>query len=137
MAYVDGFVIPLPKDKVAEYRQIAARAGEVWKEHGALEYRECLGDDLAPHGMQPFGRAVDATADETVIFAWITFRSREHRDEVNAKVMADPRLADSMAPEAMPFDASRMLYGGFSVLVDTFNAEHEAGAATPTVEVNG
>jgi len=121
MAYVDGFVIPLPKAKVGEYRLIAAQAGEVWKEHGALEYRECVGDDLSPQDMLPFGRGVDATDEETVIFAWITYRSRQHRDEVNAKAMADPRLAPSMEPGAMPFDPARMLYGGFNVLVDSFN----------------
>lgn len=123
MAYVDGFVIPLDKSKIEEYRRISARAGEVWREHGALEYRECVGDDLAPHDMTPFGVAVDAKPEETVIFAWITYRSREHRDEVNAKAMDDPRL---QGPDNMPFDVTRMRYGGFQVLVDAFDPSMES-----------
>ena len=126
MAYVDGFVIPLHKSKVEEYPRISAQAGVVWREHGALEYRECVGEDLAPHDMTPFGVAVDAGPDETVIFAWITYRSREHRDEVNAKAMSDPRL---QGPDDMPFDVTRMRYGGFEVLVDAFDPAMETPAA--------
>jgi uncharacterized protein YbaA (DUF1428 family) len=126
MAYVDGFVIPVPRSRLEEYRQIAVKAGAVWKEYGALEYRECVSEDLTPfEGMAPFGVAVDAAPDEAVIFSWITYHSRQHRDEVNAKVMQDPRI--SMEPESMPFDASRMRYGGFEVIVDPF----EPGLAQP------
>ena len=119
--YVDGFVIPLPKNKIDEYRRIAEKSGEVWRDHDALEYREWLGEDLNVKGRVPFSRLIDCKPDETVVFAWIVFESRAHRDEVNAKVMKDPRLA-KMGPEAMPFDCKRMAYGGFEVLVDAFAA---------------
>jgi uncharacterized protein YbaA (DUF1428 family) len=115
--YVDGFVLPVPKKSVAAYRRIAQRAGRIWREHGALEYRECVGEDLKVKGMTPFPRLARARAGETVVFAWIVYRSRAHRDRVNAKVMKDPRIA-KMGPDAMPFDAKRMAYGGFQVLVD-------------------
>jgi uncharacterized protein YbaA (DUF1428 family) len=122
MAYVDGFVIPVPRARLEEYRKIAALAGEAWKDHGALEYRECVGEDLTPHEeMAPFGVAVDATEDETVVFSWITYRSRQHRDEVLEKVMQDPRV--NMDPESMPFDVKRMRYGGFEVFVDPFDTQ--------------
>ena len=101
--YVDGFVIPLPKNKIDEYRRIAEKSGEVWRDHGALEYRECVGEDLNVKGQLPFPLLIDCNADETVVFAWILFESRAHRDEVNAKVMKDPRLA-AMDPNAMPLD---------------------------------
>jgi uncharacterized protein YbaA (DUF1428 family) len=114
--YVDGFVIPLPKNKIDEYRRIAEKSGEVWRDHAALEYRECVGEDLNVKGQSPFPLLIDCNADETVVFAWIVFESRAHRDEVNAKVMKDPRLAKS-DPEAMPFDCKRTAYGGFEVLV--------------------
>jgi uncharacterized protein YbaA (DUF1428 family) len=116
--YVDGFVIPVPKRKVEAYRRIAQKAGRVWLEHGALEFRECVGDDLKVKGMSPFTRAARAKAGETVFFSWIVYKSRAHRDRVNAKVMTDPRLADMMDEKAMPFDVKRMVYGGFKVLVD-------------------
>jgi uncharacterized protein YbaA (DUF1428 family) len=126
MAYVDGFVIPVPKANIDKYRQVAAQAGAIWKEYGALEYRECIGDDIGgSHGMPPFGTAVNATADETVVFSWITYRSRAHRDEVTAKVMADQRIN----MDDMPFDASRMLYGGFEVLLDVMDPTMETPAA--------
>ena len=115
--YVDGFVLPLPKRNVDAYRRMARKAGKIWREHGALEYRECLGDDV-PMGKVTFPRGVKRKPDETVVFAWIVFRSRAHRDRVNAKVMKDPRLADMMNSKAMPFDAKRMIYGGFKVFVD-------------------
>lgn len=118
MAYVDGFVLPVPKKNVAAYRRIASKAGKVWREHGALDYRECVGDDLKPKGVIPFGRTVKLKPGETVVFSWITFKSRKHRDSVNAKVMKDPRLEKMMKdPASMPFDYRRMVYGGFIVLV--------------------
>jgi uncharacterized protein YbaA (DUF1428 family) len=116
MRYVDGFVIPLPKKNVQAYRRIALKAGKIWREYGALEFRECVGDDLAVKGMVPFSRRIRLKPGETVVFSWIVFKSRAHRDRVNAKVMKDPRL--DMDPKLMPFDVKRMLYGGFKVLVD-------------------
>ena len=120
MPYVDGFVVPVPKKNVAAYRRIATKAGKVWREHGALEYRECVGEDLAfKMGMGvPFRRLAKLKAGETVFFSWIVYRSRAHRDAVNKKVMKDPRLAKMMTPGAMPFDVKRMAYGGFETLVD-------------------
>jgi uncharacterized protein YbaA (DUF1428 family) len=118
MPYVDGFVIPVPRKNLDTYRRISQKAGKVWKEHGALEYRECVGDDLNPKGVKTFPRQIKPKPGETVVFSWIVFRSRAHRDRVNAKVMKDSRLADMMDPKAMPFDSKRMVYGGFKVLVD-------------------
>lgn len=115
--YVDGFVLPLPKKNVDAYRRMSQKAGKVWREHGALEYRECIGDDLGPKGIFPFPRLVKARPGETVVFAWIVYKSRAHRDRVNAKVMKDPRIA-RMAPDPMPFDVKRMSYGGFRVFVE-------------------
>jgi uncharacterized protein YbaA (DUF1428 family) len=114
--YVDGFVLPCPKKKIAEYRKMASKAGKVWMEYGALEYRECVLDDN-PKGALPFGKAFRTKPGETVIFAWVTYKSRAHRDKVNKALMADPR----MSPEAMsdmPVDMKRMAYGGFTTLVD-------------------
>ncbi len=116
--YVDGFVIPLPKANVDAYRKIARKAGKVWREHGALEYRECVGEDVKPGKLTSFPQSVKQKPGETVIFAWIVYKSRAHRDRVNAKVMKDPRLADMMKPDAAPFDAKRMIFGGFDVIVD-------------------
>ena len=116
--YVDGYVLPVPKKNVAAYRRMARRAGKVWREHGALEYRECVGDDLNVKQLMPFPRRIRAKPNETVVFSWITFRSRVHRDRVNGTVMKDPRLAKMMDPKAMPFDVKRMVYGGFKVIVD-------------------
>jgi uncharacterized protein YbaA (DUF1428 family) len=120
--YVDGFVIPIKRSQIARYRRIAAKAGKIWREYGALEYKECvgddLGDDLAIKRMMPFPRLAKLRKDETVIFAWILYRSRAHRDRVNAKGMKDPRLTGMMDPEDPVFDHRRMTYGGFSVLVD-------------------
>lgn len=115
--YVDGFVIPIAKDKIDQYRVIAEQACQVWMEHGALEYRECIGDDLDAKDMRGFPEMGGASPEETVIFAWIVYRSREHRDEVNAKVMADPRIQAMGGGEAMPFDCKRMAAGGFKVIV--------------------
>lgn len=116
MHYVDGFVIPVPKRKVQAYRRIALKTGKIWREHGALEVRECVGDDLAVKGLVPFPRRVKLKPGETVMFSWIVFKSRAHRDRVNAKVMKDPRLA-AMDPTTVPFDVKRIVYGGFKVLV--------------------
>jgi len=118
MAYVDGFVLPLPKSKIEAYRAIAETAGTVWREHGALEYREWIADDVKPGTLTSFPQSVNLEDGETVVFAWITYASREQRDQVNEKVMQDPRLADLMKPGAQPFDAKRMIYGGFSSLVE-------------------
>jgi uncharacterized protein YbaA (DUF1428 family) len=118
--YVDGFVLPLPKRAVPAYRRLAQKAAKIWREHGAIEYRECIGDDLDVKGVaasHTFPRLVKVKPGETVVFAWITFRSRAHRDRFNAKVMKDPRIA-AMSRKPMPFDMKRMTYGGFKVLVD-------------------
>ncbi len=118
MKYVDGYVLPIPTKHLQTYRRISRKAGKIWKEHGALEYKECVGDDLNVKGpIASFPRQMKTKRGETVIFAWIVFKSRAHRDRVNAKVMKDPRIA-GMAPETMPFDTKRMVYGGFKVFVD-------------------
>ena len=116
--YVDGFVAPVPKGKVDAYRRMARKAGKIWREHGALEYRECVGDDVKKGKVTSFPQSVKLKPGETVVFSWIVYKSRAHRDRVNAKVMKDPRLADMMGPKAMPFDTKRMFFGGFEVVVD-------------------
>lgn len=118
MAYVDGFVVPVPKDRIEDYRKMAERAGAVWKEHGALAYVECLGDDVPYGETTSFPRAVQAKEDETIAFSWIVYPSREARDAINKKVMADPRLKDMMNPAAMPFDGKRMIFGGFRTMLE-------------------
>ncbi len=118
MAYVDGFVLPVPKKNLAAYRRMARKAGKVWREHGALEYRECFADDVKRGKVTSFPQSVNLKRGETVVFAWIVYRSRAHRDRVNAKVMKDPRLADMMDPKESPFDAGRMFWGGFEMAVD-------------------
>jgi len=119
MKYVDGFVLPVPRRKLEAYRRVARTASKVWRDHGALEYRECAGDDLDTKMGVSFPRRVRAKRSETVVFAWIVYKSRAHRDRVNAKVMKDPRIAKMMAdPASMPFDFKRMAYGGFKVIVD-------------------
>jgi uncharacterized protein YbaA (DUF1428 family) len=115
--YVDGFVIPVPKRKVAAYRRIARTAGKVWRDHGALDYVECIGDDVKPGKLTSFPQAVKLKPGEVVWFSWILYRSRAHRDRVNARVMKDPRLAKMMDSKAMPFDGKRMFWGGFKVAV--------------------
>ena len=117
MAYVDGFVLAVPKANIERYKAMATLAGKIWMEHGALQYCECAGDDLAIEGMISFAKIAKAKPGETVIFAWVVFKSRAHRDKVNAKVMKDPRLA-KMGPETMPFDCKKMAYGGFKTLVN-------------------
>ena len=116
--YVDGYVLPVPKKNLKIYRRMAQKAGRIWREHGALEFRECVGNDLNVKMAVPFPRRIKLKRGETVVFSWIAFKSRSHRDSVNAKVMKDPRLAKMMPPAVMPFDPKRMLYGGFKVLVD-------------------
>jgi uncharacterized protein YbaA (DUF1428 family) len=114
--YVDGYVLPVPKKNLAAYKRLAKLGAKVWMKHGALEYAECVGDDLKPKGMPGFPSIVKPKAGETVVFAYVVFKSRAHRDAVNKKVMKDPALA-AMMGEKMPFDFKRMVYGGFKVLV--------------------
>jgi uncharacterized protein YbaA (DUF1428 family) len=115
---VDGFVIPLPRKNVEAYRRRSKAASRVWLDHGALEYRECVGDDLGNKWGVEFPRLAGAKRGETVVFSWIVYKSRAHRDGVNKKVMKDPRLATMMEPGKSPFDVKRMAYGGFKVIVD-------------------
>lgn len=117
MAYVDGFVVPVPTRNLAAYRKLATKAGKIWKEHGALEYVECVGDDVKPGKRTSFPQSVKLKADETVVFSWIVYASRAQRDRTNKKVMSDPRLADMMNAKALPFDGKRMFFGGFKTLV--------------------
>jgi uncharacterized protein YbaA (DUF1428 family) len=116
--YVDGFVIPLPKKKLAAYTRIAKKASKIWKKHGALEYRECVGDDLNIKMCMPFPKGIKSKAGETIVFAYIVYKSRAHRDKVNAAVMKDPRILKMCDPKDMPFDCARMLYGGFKTIVE-------------------
>jgi len=118
MRYVDGFVLPVPKKNLEAYRRMSKKAGKVWMEHGALQYVEAAGDDLDVKFGVPFGKTVKLKPGETVVFSWIVFKSRAHRDRVNGKVMKDPRLAEMMDSKAMPFDVKRMVYGGFKSIVD-------------------
>ncbi len=118
MAYVDGFVVPLPKSNIEAYKTMAKKAAALWREHGALQFRENIADDVKPGKLTSFPQAVDLKDDETVVFSWIVYESRQHRDEVNAKVMKDPRMAEMMSPETIPFDGKRMIYGGFEQLID-------------------
>ena len=115
MAYVDGFVVPVPKKNVDKYRKLSQKAGKVWKEFGALDYWECVADDVKPGKFTSFPQSVKLKPGETVVFAWILYKSRAHRDRVNKKVMADPRLKADM--NSMPFDAKRMIFGGFKSIV--------------------
>ena len=118
MSYVDGFLVPVPKKKLADYRRMAAKAGKIWREHGALEFRECIADDVTWGKRTSFPRSVKQKNGETVFFSYIVYKSRADRDRINAKVMKDKRLAKMMDPKAMPFDAKRMIYGGFKTVVD-------------------
>jgi uncharacterized protein YbaA (DUF1428 family) len=117
MAYVDGFVVPVPKKKVQAYRRLAQKAGKIWREHGALDFKECIADDVKVGKLTSFPRSVKMKPSETVVFSWITYKSRAHRDRVNAKVMKDKRIA-GMDPKDMPFDGKRMIYGGFKIIVE-------------------
>ena len=116
--YVDGFVLPIPKRNLAAYRRMASLAGKVWREHGALDYKECIADDVKKGKLTSFPRGVKLKPGEVVWFSWIVYKNRKHRDRVLAKVMKDKRLASMMDPKSMPFDAKRMVYGGFRVVVD-------------------
>ncbi len=116
--YVDGFVLPVPRANVEAYRRMAEKAGKIWKEHGALQYWECVADDVQPGKVTSFPQAVQLKEDEVVVFAWILYESREARDATNAKVMEDPRMKDMMDPKALPFDGMRMFWGGFKSIVE-------------------
>jgi uncharacterized protein YbaA (DUF1428 family) len=118
MNYVDGFVVPVPEANLADYRKLARRAGKVWREHGALEYIECVGDDVKPGKTTSFPQSVKLKPGEVVVFSWIVYKSRRDRDRINKLVMADPRLADMMDPKSLPFDGKRMFFGGFKVLIE-------------------
>ena len=115
MSYVDGFIVPLKTENVADYKKMSKKAGKIWREHGALDYRECALDDAIPHCGVPFGKIAKAKEGETVIFAWILYKSKAHRNQVNKAVMADPRMDSSTNP--MPFDGKRMIYGGFQMVM--------------------
>ena len=117
MNYVDGFVVPVPTKNLAAYRRMASLAGKVWREHGALEYIECLADDVKPGKVTSFPQSVKLKRGETVVFSWIVYKSRKDRDRVNAKVMKDPRIAPMMDVKSLPFDGKRMFWGGFKELV--------------------
>jgi uncharacterized protein YbaA (DUF1428 family) len=117
MAYVDGFVLPVPKKRLKDYRRMAQIAARVWRDHGALDYRECVGEDLKSKFGLPFPKLAKLKPGETVVFAWISYKSRAHRDRVNAKVMKDRCITESCDPKNMPFDVTRMAYGGFEVMV--------------------
>lgn len=117
MNYVDGFVLPVPKKNLTAYTRIAKKASKLFREHGALEYKECVGDDLAAKFALPFPKGIKSKPGETVVFAYIVYKSRAHRDKVNAKIMKDPRMHAMCDPGNMPFDCARMLYGGFKTIV--------------------
>ncbi len=116
--YVDGFVLPVPRKNLAAYRRMAGLAGKVWREHGALEYIECVADDVKPGKVTSFPQSVKLKRGEVVVFSWIVYKSRAHRDSVNKKVMKDPRIAPMMDVKALPFDGKRMFWGGFKVMLD-------------------
>jgi uncharacterized protein YbaA (DUF1428 family) len=118
MSYVDGYVLSVPKKNVAAYRKMASLAGKIWREHGALDYKECVGDDLDISFGVSFKKIMKPKPGETIVFAFIVFKSRKHRDKVNAAVMKDPRLGKGMDEKNMPFDHKRMVWGGFNVIVD-------------------
>jgi uncharacterized protein YbaA (DUF1428 family) len=115
--YIDGFVLPVPKKNLAAYTRLARQTSKLWLEHGALEYRECVGDDLHSSFCRTFPKGIKARPGETIVFAYIVYKSRAHRDKVNAKVMKDPRISAMCDPKQMPFDCRRMLYGGFKTIV--------------------
>lgn len=115
--YIDGYVLPVPKKNLAAYRRMAQKASEIFRELGALEYHECVGDDLAPKFGLPFPRGIKSKAGETIVFSYVVYKSRAHRDRVNTKIMQDPRIANLCDPKKMPFDCDRMLVGGFKTLV--------------------
>jgi uncharacterized protein YbaA (DUF1428 family) len=116
--YIDGFVIPVPKKKLAAYFRMAKKASKIWKEYGALDYKECVGDDLDVKMALPFPKGIKSKPGETVVFSYIVYKSRKQRDQVNAKIMNDPRIHAMCDPKDMPFDCARMLYGGFKAIVE-------------------
>ena len=118
MAYVDGFVLAVPKKKLADYKKLAQKAGKIWREHGALEFRECVADDVKVGKWTSFPQAVKLKPDEVVVFSYIVYKNRAARDKINKKIMEDPRLNDMMAGKDMPFDGKRLIYGGFDIIVD-------------------
>lgn len=118
MSYVDGFLIPISKKNLKAYFTMAKKAGKIWREYGALDYKECIADDLKAKGMTSLSKSADSKAGETVIFSYIVYRSRAHRDSVNKKIMKDPRISEMCKGKEMPFDVKRMAYGGFKVMVD-------------------
>ena len=118
MSYVDGFVVPVPVKNLAAYRRLAKKAGKIWREYGALDYKEWIGDDVPVGKLTSFPRSVKVKRGETVVFSWIVYKSRADRDRINAKVMKDPRLADMMDPKTLPFDGKRMIYGGFKPFLE-------------------
>lgn len=118
MSYVDGFVIPVPKENIEAYKKMSMECGKVWKEYGALEFRECIGDDVPPGKVTSFPLSVDLKEGEAVVFSWIVYASRAARDDINDKVMKDPRIAHHMDPKNMPFDGRRMVWGGFEMMID-------------------
>jgi uncharacterized protein YbaA (DUF1428 family) len=118
MPYVDGFIVPVPKKNLAAYRNLARKAGRIWKEYGALEFKECVADDVKVGKRTSFPRSVKRKPNETVVFSYIVYKSRRDRDRINAKAMKDPRLAKMMEGRGMPFDVKRMIYGGFKTIVD-------------------
>lgn len=118
MPYVDGFVVPVPQKNLAAYRRLARRGGAIWKEYGALEYVECVADDVKPGKHTSFPQSVKLKPGEVVVFSWIVYKSRAQRDRINKKVMADPRLEDMADPKALPFDGKRMFFGGFKTIVE-------------------
>lgn len=128
--YVDGFVLPLPRKNLDAYRKMSRKAARIWMEYGALEYCECAGDDLKIDGMLSFLKLAEAKADETIVFAWIVYKSRSQRDRVNKLIMADPRIAKMMSDGPPPFDCKRMAYGGFKVFVEAM------AKAAPTRKVS-
>src|SRR4029453_18903413 len=118
MNYVDGFVVPVPRKKLAAYRRLSQKAGKVWREYGAIDYRECVGDDVKGGKLTSFPQSVKLKPGEVVVFSWITYKSRAQRDRINSKVMKDPRLADMMDPKSLPFDAKRMFFCGFKIFFE-------------------
>lgn len=118
MAYVDGFILVVPTDQIEAYRKLSKKAGKVWIDHGALEYRECVGDDLDMPFGRPFPKLLKLKPNESAVFSWIVYKSRAQRDKVNKAVMADERLKTDMDPKKMPFDVKKMTMGGFTMLVD-------------------
>ena len=118
MKYVDGFVVPVPKRKLAAYKRMSRKAGKVWREHGAIEYVECVADDVKPGKVTSFPQAVNLKSNEVVVFSWVVYKNRTARDRVMKKVMTDPRLRDMMNPKKQPFDGMRMFWGGFKTIVE-------------------